>query len=63
MHRRERTGLCEQNRYSRLVAMDIDYRERTMQYMEEERMVNRGIDDYEREKVTDRTTDVTRTKS
>ena len=33
--------------------MDIDYYERTMQSMEEARMVNRGIDDYEKGKAYD----------
>jgi hypothetical protein len=33
--------------------MDIEYYERTMQSMEEARMVNRGIDDYEKGNVTD----------
>ena len=35
------------NGYGRLVVMDIDYYERTMRSMEEARMVNRGIEDYE----------------
>ena len=41
------------NGYGRLVVMDIDYYERTMQSMEEARMVNHGIDDYEKGNVTD----------
>ena len=41
------------NGYGRLVVMDIEYYERTMQSMEEARMVNRGIDDYEKGNVTD----------
>ena len=35
------------NGYGRLVVMDIDYYERTMRSMEEARMVNRVIEDYE----------------
>ncbi len=41
------------NGYGRLVVMDIEYYQRTMQSMEEARMINRGIDDYERGKVAD----------
>ena len=41
------------NGYGRLVVMDIEYYQRTMQSMEEARMINRGIDDYEQGKVTD----------
>lgn len=41
------------NGYGRLVVMDIDYYEKTMQSMEEARMVNRGIADYEKGKVAD----------
>ena len=41
------------NGYGRLVVMDIDYYEKTMQSMEEARMINRGIDDYKEGKVTD----------
>ena len=41
------------NGYGRLVVMDIEYYERTMQSMEEARMVNHGIDDYEKGNVTD----------
>ena len=41
------------NGYGKLVVMDIEYYERTMQSMEEARMVNRGIDDYEKGNVTD----------
>ncbi len=41
------------NGYGRLVVMDIDYYERTMQSMEEARMLNRGIEDYEKGNVTD----------
>ena len=41
------------NGYGRLVVMDIDYYDKTMQSMEEARMINRGIDDYKEGKVTD----------
>ena len=41
------------NGYGRLVVMDIDYYQRTMQSMEEARIINRGIDDYEQGHVTD----------
>ncbi len=41
------------NGYGRLVVMDIDYYQRTMQSMEEARMVNRGINDYEQGRVVD----------
>ena len=41
------------NGYGRLVVMDIEYFQRTMQSMEEARMINRGIADYEQDKVTD----------
>lgn len=41
------------NGYGRLVVMDIDYYKRTMQSMEEARMINRGIDDYEKGNVVD----------
>ena len=41
------------NGYGRLVVMDIEYYERTMQSMEEARMVNRGINDYEKGNFTD----------
>ncbi|MBQ7372067.1 MAG: type II toxin-antitoxin system Phd/YefM family antitoxin [Blautia sp.] len=41
------------NGYGRLVVMDIEYYERTMQSMEEARMINRGIDDYEKGNVAD----------
>jgi len=41
------------NGYGRLVVMDIEYYERTMQSMEEARMINHGIADYEQDKVTD----------
>ncbi len=41
------------NGYGRLVVMDIEYYERTMQSMEEARMLNRGIEDYENRNVTD----------
>ena len=41
------------NGYGRLVVMDIEYYERTMQSMEEARMINRGIDDYEQGKTSD----------
>ena len=41
------------NGYGRLVVMDIEYYERTMQSMEEARMLNRGIEDYEKGNVTD----------
>ena len=34
------------NGYGRLVVMDIDYYEKTMQSMEEARMINRGIAGY-----------------
>ena len=41
------------NGYGRLVVMDIEYYERTMQSMEEARMLNRGIEDYEKGNATD----------
>ena len=41
------------NGYGRLVVMDIEYYQRTMQSMEEARMINRGIDDYVQGKVSD----------
>lgn len=41
------------NGYGRLVVMDIEYYERTMQMMEEARQINRGIEDYEQGKVSD----------
>lgn len=41
------------NGYGRLVVMDIEYYERTMRSMEEARMINRGIDDYENGNVKD----------
>ena len=41
------------NGYGRLVVMDIEYYQRTMQSMEEARMINRGIDDYLQGKVSD----------
>lgn len=41
------------NGYGRLVVMDIEYYQRTMQSMEEARMINHGITDYEQDKVTD----------
>ena len=41
------------NGYGRLVVMDIDYYTKTMQSMEEARIINRGIDDYEQGKVTE----------
>ena len=41
------------NGYGRLVVMDIDYYEKTMQSMEEARMVNRGIAASEKGKVAD----------
>jgi len=41
------------NGYGRLVVMDIEYYQRTMQSMEEARMINHGIADYEQGKVTD----------
>lgn len=39
--------------YGRLVVMDIEYYQRTMQSMEEARMDNRGIEDYAQGLVTD----------
>lgn len=41
------------NGYGRLVVMDIDYYERTMRSMEEARMINRGIEDYEQGRVAE----------
>ena len=41
------------NGYGRLVVMDIDYYERTMQKIGEANLVNRGIADYEAGKVVD----------
>ena len=41
------------NGYGRLVVMDIEYYERSMESMAEARMVNRGIEDYEKGKGTD----------
>ena len=39
------------NGYGRLVVMDIDYYERTMQKINEASLVNKGIADYEAGKV------------
>ena len=41
------------NGYGRLVVMDIEYYEKTMQSMEEARMLHRGIEDYENGRVKD----------
>ena len=41
------------NGYGRLVVMDIEYYERTMRSMEEARMINRGIEDYEEGRVAE----------
>ena len=41
------------NGYGRLVVMDIDYYERTMRTIDEARMVNSGIEDYENGCVSD----------
>lgn len=41
------------NGYGRLVVMDIEYYERTMRSMEEARMINRGIEDYEQGRVAE----------
>ena len=41
------------NGYGRLVVMDIEYYEKTMQSMEEARMLYRGIEDYENGRVED----------
>ncbi len=41
------------NGYGRLVVMDIEYYEKTMQSMEEARMLYRGIEDYENGRVKD----------
>ncbi len=45
--------LVTKNGYGRLVVMDIEYYERTMQAMEEARMINKGIEDYEQGRVMD----------
>ena len=42
------------NGYGRPVVMDIEYYERTTQSMEEARMLNRGIEDFEKSNATDR---------
>ena len=39
------------NGYGRLVVMDIDYYERTMQRIDEAKLVNKGIADYEQGRV------------
>ena len=39
------------NGYGRLVVMDIDYYERTMQRIDEAKLVNKGISDYEQGRV------------
>lgn len=41
------------NGYGRLVVMDIDYYQRTMQHMEEARLINQGIEDYEQRRIVD----------
>ena len=41
------------NGYGRLVVMDIEYYEKTMQSMEEARMLHRGIEDYKNGRVED----------
>lgn len=41
------------NGYGRLVVMDIDYYERTMHKIDEARLVNKGINEYEQGKVVD----------
>lgn len=41
------------NGYGRLVVMDIDYYERTMQKINEANFINKGIADYEAGRVTD----------
>ena len=41
------------NGYGRLVVMDIEYYEKTMQILDEARMVNRGIEDYEQGRFSD----------
>ena len=41
------------NGYGRLVVMDIEYYERTVRSMEEARMINRGIEDYEQGRVAE----------
>ena len=40
------------NGYGRLVVMDIDYYERTMRKIDEAKLVNQGIADYEAGRVT-----------
>ena len=40
------------NGYGRLVVMDIDYYENTMQKINEANLINKGIADYKAEKVT-----------
>ena len=41
------------NGYGRLVVMDIEYYERTMQKIDEAGMVNKGITEYEQGKIVD----------
>ena len=41
------------NGYGRLVVMDIDYYERTMHKIDEARLVNKGINEYEQGNVVD----------
>ena len=41
------------NGYGRLVVMDIEYYEKTMQILDEARMINRGIEDYEQGRLSD----------
>ncbi len=41
------------NGYGRLVVMDIEYYERTMRKIDEARLVNKGIADYEAGRVSD----------
>ena len=41
------------NGYGRLVVMDIDYYERTMQKINEANLINKGIADYEAGKTID----------
>lgn len=41
------------NGYGRLVVMDIEYYQRTMQKMDEAALLTRGLNDYEKHRVVD----------
>lgn len=51
------------NGYGRLVVMDIDYYDRTMRKIDEARLVNQGIKDYENGKVVDGKTSLSKLRA